>query len=809
MKLLVIDGNSIANRAFYGIRPLSNKAGVPTHAITGFLNIYLKLKKQFKPDGVAVAFDMRKPTFRAELYSEYKANRKGMPDELAVQMPYIKQILSALGIAVLESEGFEADDILGTLADTAAAEGSDCILATGDRDAFQLINENVSVNLAKTNDDTVFTPQLIEETYGITPAQMIDVKALMGDSSDNIPGVKGIGEKTAFELIRKYKSINYIYENLEQLDVTQGIKKKLSDSKEICFLSRTLGTIIKNAPVSTALTDYVPKGRDDAELARILNQLEMFSFIKKFDVNVGDNTEDDVPHEPFVARRNTSEIDFEISACPNAVYEDNHVIIYDDKTKRELGKNEVNAFLESDEKKRTHDLKALWNYAFENDIKIKNVTFDNTLAAYLLGTNTEEHTPEELFEKIADENMLNVLTEIEIPLTEVLVSMERAGIELDKEGLRAFGRELENDIDMVQSEIYELADAVFNISSPKQLGEILFNKLMLPSGKKTKTGYSTNADVLEGLMDKHKIIPLIIEYRALSKLNSTYVAGLLKLVGDDDRIHTTFMQTVTRTGRISSIEPNIQNIPVRTERGRQMRRFFKAKDGCMLVDADYSQIELRVLAHISDDEIMKRAFAEDMDIHTITAAQVFNQPPQWVTPELRTAAKAVNFGIVYGIGAFSLAKDISVSVSEADSYIKGYLAKYKGVKAYMDKTILQAKKTGGVSTMFGRKRMIAEINSSNKNIEAMGKRIAMNTPIQGTAADIIKLAMIRVFNKIKERGLKARLILQVHDELIAEAPLSEMREVENLLREEMEAAAKLTAPLKADVKSGKTWFDAH
>jgi DNA polymerase-1 len=798
MKLLVIDGNSLANRAFYGIRPLSNKAGVYTHAATGFLNIYLKLQKQFAPDAVAVAFDVRKPTFRAEIYAEYKAQRKGMPDELAVQMPYIKQLLTALGVSVLEREGYEADDILGTLASAADAANTACIIATGDRDAFQLVSENVSVNLAKTNDDTVYTPALIQETYGISPAQMVDVKALMGDTSDNIPGVKGIGEKTAYGLIQKYGGVDYIYENLDALDITESIKKKLSDGKEMCFLSRRLGTIAPDVPVSTDLSDYIVRGRDDAELARILTELEMFSFLKKFNVSAEMRAEGAHGGEtPPKSAATTADFS---AQSPSAT---------DFEALLEVTADSPDELLSGDEKKRTHDLKALWNHAFERGIEIKNVVFDTTLAAYLLGVDAEKYTPKQLYTKLHEEALQGVLCDIEIPLTEVLVSMERAGIELDREGIAAFGEELKHDIDRLESEIYELADAVFNIASPKQLGEILFEKLMLPHGKKTKTGYSTNADVLEFLMDKHPIIPLVVEYRALTKLNSTYVMGLLKLVNDDNRIHTTFMQTITRTGRISSVEPNIQNIPVRTPRGRQMRKYFRAKAGCMLVDADYSQIELRVLAHISDDEIMKKAFAENEDIHTITASQVFNQPPQWITPELRTAAKAVNFGIVYGIGAFSLGKDIGVSVSEADSYIKSYLAKYKGIKNYLDEVVSAAKKTGGVSTLFGRKRYIAEINSFNKNIEAAGRRIAMNTPIQGTAADIIKLAMIRVYNKIKERGLKARLILQVHDELIAEAPLAEMLEVEALLREEMEAAAKLSVPLQVDVKSGKTWFDAH
>ncbi|MCL2109302.1 MAG: DNA polymerase I [Oscillospiraceae bacterium] len=789
MKLLVIDGNSIANRAFYGIRPLSNKAGVPTHATTGFLNIYLKLLKQFSPQAVAVAFDVRKPTFRAELYTEYKANRKGMPDDLAAQMPYIKQIMTALGVKVIECEGYEADDILGTLSSAVSAGGDECVLATGDRDAFQLVNEKVSVNLAKTNDDTVFTPELIRETYGIEPAQMIDVKALMGDSSDNIPGVKGIGEKTAYDLIKRFGSIDNIYQLLDNsadMDITASIKKKLTDGKADCYLSRQLGTIALNAPVPANIADYVLQGRSDAELARIFTELEMFSFMKKFSVD-----EAAIAGMSRVASDITSDKKIEIPQYPLATHESDR------------------AFLSGDEPKRTRDLKALWNYAVDNGFELKNVVFDDVLAAYLLGLSPDEHSYEVLFEQITTQEMMSVLTEVEIPLVRVLVGMEREGIELDVAGIKAFGVSLESDIDRIGSEIYDHAGVVFNISSPKQLGEILFNRLMLPCGKKTKTGYSTNADVLEDLMDKHPIIPLIIEYRALTKLNSTYVAGLLKLVGEDSRIRTTFMQTIARTGRISSVEPNIQNIPVRTPRGRQMRRFFRAKSGSMLVDADYSQIELRVLAHISGDEIMKKAFEDGEDIHNITASQVFNQPPEWVTEDLRTAAKAVNFGIVYGIGAFSLAKDIGVDRATADRYIKSYLAKYKGVKTYMDEVIETAKKTGSVATFFGRKRQIPEVRSSNKMLQAAGNRIAMNTPIQGTAADIIKIAMIRVYEKIRERGLKSRLILQVHDELLVEAPMGEMLEVERLLKEEMEAAAALSVRLKVGVKSGKTWFDAH
>lgn len=852
MKLLVVDGNSIVNRAFYGIRALSNKKGVFTNAITGFMNILLKLENKFSPDCIAVAFDLKAPTFRHKLYTEYKGTRKPMPDELAMQMPYVKDILKAMGIAVVQCEGWEADDILGTLSHSAEESGNSAVIATGDRDSFQLVTEKVYVNLAGNKEDVLYTPVEIKEKYGVAPEQMIEVKALMGDSSDNIPGVKGIGEKTALDLIQKYSTVSNIYDKLDELSITESVRKKLKEGRESCFLSRELGTIALNAPIDLDLNSYKPKERDEVKLAEILTELEMFTILKKMNISpdsmkkaaqAADSKAIAEAAEKEFSAEKTEEIVPDRNA-PDIMLWENKVLVCENGGCRVLSSDEdqgeIKTLLESEKEKRSFDLKSLYSYAMPKGIEINNVTFDITLAAYLLNVssndyslkrlcaeygvaecdvNSEEGTdllPDCLYElcrklmnRINSEKLNNILTEIEIPLAKVLTSMEQDGIEIDLEGIDSFGRELEQKIKDTEEKIYELAGEKFNIGSPKQLGVILFEKLGLPCGKKTKTGYSTNADVLEELSDKHPIIPLISDYRAFTKLQSTYVSGLKAAVCPDGRIRSTFKQTETRTGRISSAEPNIQNIPVRTELGRNMRRFFVAKKGCLLIDADYSQIELRVLAHLAEDKIMQQAFLMGEDIHTITASQVFNQPVDWVTPELRSRAKAVNFGIVYGIGAFSLSKDINVSVAEAKHYIEAYLAKYSGVDAFMKKTAEGAKKNLYVETMMGRRRYITDINSSNKIVQAAAKRIAMNTPIQGTAADIIKLAMIKVYERLKAEKLPARLILQVHDELIVEAEEGCAERVKELLKEEMENCVKLAVPLTADVEIGKTWFDTH
>ena len=837
MKLLIIDGNSIVNRAFYGIRALSNKKGVFTNAITGFFNILLKLENGFKPDGIAVAFDLKAPTFRHKLYSEYKGTRKPMPEELAMQMPYVKQILTAMGIAIVEQEGWEADDILGTIGHAAELKGDTAIIATGDRDSFQLVTDKVWVNLAGNKEDVLYTPEKIREVYGVEPVQMIEVKALMGDSSDNIPGVKGVGEKTALDLIQKYSTVSNIYDNIDNLTISDSLRKKLTEGKESCFLSRELGTISLDAPVNTEPAAYVPKDRDEKELTAILTELEMFTLLKKMNVSAGAvKAASEAAYAKAAAEEKAENTIIPDKDTADIMLEGDILLVCrGGKAQRLEGAAAIAAFLEDGAPKRSFDLKALYSWAMAENIKVNNVQFDITLAAYLLNVNSSDYSlkrlcteygvpvPEndeqladclyrlagKLMNRIEQEKLTKILEEIEMPLARVLVSMETDGVQIDLEGIDRFGEELKAKIKETEEEVYSLAGESFNIGSPKQLGNILFEKLMLPFGKKTKTGYSTNADVLEELRDKHPIIDKITDYRAFTKLQSTYVSGLKAAVCEDGRVHTTFKQTETRTGRISSAEPNIQNIPVRTELGRNMRKFFVAKEGCVLVDADYSQIELRVLAHLAGDKLMQQSFLSGDDIHTITASQVFNQPIEWVTPELRSRAKAVNFGIVYGIGAFSLSKDTGVSVAEAKRYIEAYLSKYSGVDGFMKKVIADAQKNLYVETLFGRRRYIPEINAANKVVQAAAKRIAMNTPIQGTAADIIKLAMIKVFERLEREQLPARLILQVHDELIVEVKEEYAGQAAEILKQEMENCIKLDVPLTADVKTGKTWFDTH
>lgn len=829
MGFLVIDGNSILNRAFYGIRVLTNSRGVATNAVTGFMNTLLMLEKDVQPDMIAVAFDLKAPTFRHKMYDGYKANRKGMPEDLAQQLPYMKKIIKAMGIAIIEQEGYEADDIIGTISAACADKKIPCTVSTGDRDSFQLVNDYVTVRLAKTKGDIYYTPGVIEDEYGVTPKQMIEVKALMGDTSDNIPGVRGIGEKTALSLIKEFASVDGLYENIDSTLITDGLRNKLINGKESCYMSRKLAEICLTAPIDTELSHYIPGERDDERLAKLLSELEMYKMLQKLQLQPTS-----APAGSKAA--GTGNRENQASAMPKGD------IIITDSSKiyaggigimNELSGDELRAYANSGSTKYTFDIKETLSVSGLE--KLENNKFDTTLAAYLADPDSNDYSmsrlctqygvPEGnsiqeksitvaalndiLYDNIHQTGSATVLTDIEIPLATVLVAMEREGVKLDIDGIKAFGEKISEKAEKISREIYEYAGYEFNIGSPKQLGSVLFEKLKLTSAKKTKTGYSTNAEVLESLMDKHPIIPLIAEYRALTKLQNTYVTGLLKVVGEDGRVHSTFKQTETRTGRISSAEPNIQNIPVRTPLGREMRRFFTAKDGYLLVDADYSQIELRVLAHISGDEIMKKAFLDGVDIHTVTASQVFNQPIEWVTPDLRSKAKAVNFGIVYGIGAFSLSKDIGVSMTKASEYIRAYLSKYSGIAHYMDKTVAKARHDGYVETMFGRRRYIKELAAKNKNLQSFGERVAKNTPIQGTAADIIKIAMIKVYNRLRESKLDAKLILQVHDELIVEAKEDCADKAAALLKEEMENAVKLTVPMTVDVNIGKTWYDTH
>ena len=855
MKLLVLDGNSILNRAFYGIRLLTTKDGLFTNGIYGFLTIFQKLLAETEPDAVAVAFDMHAPTFRHKAYAGYKANRKGMPPELAQQMPTLKELLTLLGYRLVECEGFEADDILGTLAADCEKDGCDCVLATGDRDSLQLVGPRVTVRLASTKmgqpQVTVYDEAKIKEDYGVAPKEMIEIKAVQGDSSDCIPGVPGIGPKGAGELIRAYHSVDYIYAHLAELDIRDSVRQKLADGKDSAFLSRMLGTIRTDAPIDTDLADYVPKKRDSAAAARLMAKLEFFKLIEKMGLDAAEQlpAESAVPAEAVSLAEHTDG-----AALLKQLRTDRRAdFTFDLTEERKLSSLTVNAggvlypvkdaetiraiFAEEAVRKNTHDLKPLFAALESDGIAFAGPAFDCMLAGYLLnpsasgyeplrlareyGAAVPENVPEEqkaaaampalanvLAKKIAENNQTSLLEEIEIPLARVLARMERIGFAVDAAGIRAFGEALDKKITEAQQQVYDAVGSEFNINSPKQLGTALFEKLGLEHGKKTKTGWSTSADELEKLRYDNPVVELVLAYRTLSKLKSTYCDGLLKVVGADGRIHSSFNQTETRTGRISSAEPNLQNIPVRTELGREMRRFFVARPGWVLVDADYSQIELRVLAHVANDTNMIQAFRDGDDIHRRTASQVFRIPEQMVTPLMRSRAKAVNFGIVYGIGAFSLSQDIHVSVREAKQYIADYLANFSGVDAYMQRVVETAKEKGYAETVFGRRRYLPELASSNHNLRAFGERVARNMPIQGTAADIIKIAMIRVEKRLAAEHLKARLILQVHDELIVESPADEALRVASLLTEEMQGAASLSVPLTADAKIGDTWYEA-
>ena len=853
MKLLVLDGNSILNRAFYGIKLLTTKDGRYTNAIYGFMNILMKLEDEVTPDAVAVTFDLKSPTFRHKLYDGYKANRKGMPAELAEQMPVLKELLTALGYKIVTKEGFEADDIIGTL--SAHIDTDDrCYIATGDRDSLQLVRENVQVLLASTKmgraETNVYDIARIQAEYGVTPRQMIDIKALMGDSSDNIPGVAGIGKKTAEDLVQRFGAIDRIYADIETLDIKPGVRQKLLDGRDMAYLSYKLGTIDLDAPVDTNAAHYVKDAPNVQEATGILVSLEMFKILEKLNLQgeITAQTTKQIEQKKLPVQTGPDALATVLQngktyfyfVNENAVYfqTETDLVVADlaEKAQKELF---LSLLAKNDIEKYVYSAKEVFAYALKNGVTVKNVKMDITLAAYLLNPSAKEYDMHRLLQEYspvtnaaeAEEELLSdcanlhalcdkltvrleqneqlpLLETIEIPLAEVLASMEQIGVLVDKAGIEQFNEMLTGKIAELQSRIYELAGEEFNINSPKQLGEILFVKLQIPTKKKTKTGFSTNAEVLEGLADEYEIVRCILDYRTLAKLKSTYCEGLLKVIADDGRIHSCFNQTETRTGRISSTEPNLQNIPVRQELGREMRKFFKAADGNLLVDADYSQIELRVLADIANDQAMIDAFNKDTDIHTVTASQVFHMPEKLVTPLMRSRAKAVNFGIVYGIGAFSLSKDIGVTRAEADRYIKDYLHLYAGVDRYMKEVVEQAKKDGYVKTLFARRRYLPELASSNGMLRAFGERVARNMPIQGTAADIIKIAMIRVYHRLKDENMQAKLILQVHDELIVEAPEAEAQKAAQIVSEEMENACKMKVRLKSDANIGKTWYDA-
>ena len=849
-KLMILDGNSVVNRAFYGVRPLNAPDGTPTNAVYGFLAILQKLFEGEAPDSLCVAFDLPAPTFRHEMYEGYKAQRKPMPEELAVQMPLLKETLDAMHIRRLEAAGWEADDVLGAVSAICEKSGWACEIVTGDKDSFQLITETTSVLHVKSRmgqtETILYDRARFEEEYGFAPPLMVDLKALMGDASDNIPGVPGIGEKTALDLVRRYGRVADIYAGLDSLDIKDSVRKKLAAGRESAEMSYTLATISREAPVELKPEDASWSRDFGPELYAVLDRLGFRRFIEKWGLAPAPEAVQETESRamPELSALTAQEAEARIRAAETlglALPGDDldGLSLCDGEAIftlnwGELGEdyNRLLRFVFSPEvKKSAHGVKDLMGLALAEGQGTEGFVFDTELAAYVLdptesgydlGKLTKRYLGAELPEaraalelmapmraKLAENGAEKLYFDIELPLCQVLAEMERAGFLVDRKALADFGESLTAGIDALQRGIWELAGHEFNINSPKQLGEVLFDELMLPAGKKTKTGWSTNADILEKLIGKHPIIGDILEYRMLTKLKSTYADGLLKVISTDGRIHTNFRMTVTATGRLSSTEPNLQNIPVRRELGAQIRRMFVAAPGCVLVDADYSQIELRLLAHISGDETMQNAFKSGEDIHAVTASQVFGLPLSEVTPAQRSSAKAVNFGIVYGISAFSLAQDIKVSPAEARAYIDAYMQKYHGVREYMDRVIAEAKERGYVETLFGRRRPVPELKASNFNTRSFGERVARNMPIQGTAADILKLAMVNVRRRLRAEGLEARLILQVHDELIAECPEREAERVAALLEEEMERAVTLSVPLTAEAHSGHSWAEAH
>ena len=851
MKLMILDGNSIVNRAFYGVRALNAPDGTPTNAIFGFLNILQRLLDEQKPDALCVSFDRREPTFRHRAYDGYKAQRKPMPEELAAQMPILKETLDAMGIRRYEMAGYEADDILGTVSVKCAEKGWDCVIVTGDKDSLQLITDttmvcNVKSRMGQT--ETVnYTPEVFREEYGFLPPLMVDLKALMGDSSDNIPGVPGIGEKTALELVRNYGTIENIYSDLSALEIKDGVRKKLAAGEESARMSYWLATILKEVPMDFDPAENLWDHNYTDKLYGLFKRLGFQKFIEKWGLSASEQT---VQTEQANELRHIEVSAAELDALLGAVKEADMIAVSfrdsldtlelcDGKTVYTAGWSGcgdrydelLKAVFSPEKKKLGHNVKELMNVLAREGQSREGFVFDTALAGYLLDANESDYPLPRLTArylgaesdgiqavfalypvlnaKLKELGMEKLYYEIELPLCLVLSDMEQAGFFVDRKALYDFGESLNGSISALQESIWGHAGHEFNINSTKQLGEVLFEELMLPSGKKTKTGWSTNVDVLEKLRGKHPIVDEVLEYRTLTKLKSTYADGLLKVIGEDGRIRSSFQMTVTATGRLSSTEPNLQNIPVRKKLGAEIRKMFVAGPGMVLVDADYSQIELRLLAHISNDEAMRDAFLSGEDFHTVTASKVFGVPIAEVTPILRSRAKAVNFGIVYGISAFSLAQDIGVFPNEAKAYMEAYLDKYHGVRDYMEQIKAKAKADGYVETMFGRRRYLPELKSANFNVRSFGERVALNMPVQGAAADIIKLAMVNVHRRLKQEGLQARLILQVHDELIVECPQEEAERVRALLEEEMENAVHLSVPLTAEAHIGHSWAEAH
>ena len=844
MKLLILDGNSVINRAYFGVRPLTTREGLYTHAIYGFLNILEKAEKEEQPDAICVSFDLHGPTFRHLQYDGYKATRHGMPEELAMQMPVMKDVLRAMNIPIYECQGWEADDVIGTVGRICSNNGWECVVVTGDRDSLQLIDEHVHVKLvlSKAGQTTynLYTTERFTEEYGFEPKRLIDLKALMGDSSDNIPGVKGIGEKTAKGLLQKFGTLDGVYEHLDDPAIKPKQRENLTTYKDNAYMSYDLATIRCEAPIDFEPKDAIVMPYNRPELYKLFQKLEFVKLIDRYGLRGAEQEmkaeektcaltalprcdempEGGLPCAVYVAPDGTLGVAWEKGVCTMTPLE---VQMSCDCL---LGRLDCVC----------HDVKATMHRLDEMGLCYGKFAFDTALAAYDLNPSQSDYPVSKLAtnflgatvddgdaaacaealwnlrpvltEELKKQKMWDLYRDIEFPLCDVLYRMEKEGIDIDREQLVQFGEMLSQRIAACEEIIYGYSEGPFNINSTKQLGELLFDKLGLPPVKKTKTGYSTNAEVLEKLRSKHDIIPAIMDYRMLTKLKSTYADGLLKQIAEDGRIHTTFQNLVTATGRLSSTEPNLQNIPVRTDLGAEIRKMFIPKEGHVLVDADYSQIELRVLAHIAKDDVMTNAFKTGMDIHAVTASQVFGVPVEEVTSLQRRHAKAVNFGIVYGISEFSLSEDIGVSRYEAKEYIESYLTNYRGVRQYMKNVVEDARAIGYTETMFGRRRYIPELKSSNFNVRSGAERIALNTPIQGTAADLIKLAMIRVDAALRENFPEAKLLLQVHDELIVECPEAIAEEVAALVSREMEGVAELNVPLTAEAKVGKSWYEA-
>ncbi len=837
-KFLILDGNSLVNRAFYGIRPLSTREGLPTNAVYGFLTIIKKHLDAIKPDFCACAFDVHAKTFRHEAYPDYKGTRKGMPDDLRAQMPYAKEAVKALGFRILECPGYEADDIIGTCARLGDEEGDiQTYIVTGDRDSLQLITDRTTVVLAKTKEDVYYTPANFTSDYGVTPLQYIDVKALMGDSSDNIPGVPGIGEKTAFRLIAESGSLDELYSDTAKYGVTKGLIEKLDSGKDSAYSSKFLATIVKDVPCCDPGDIFSERHPDAEAFTELCGKLEFAGMALRFGLKA-EMTEAVPAAEAEKTELTGDQLAAYRAEEPAAVFFGDGAFAFTTDGRKAFlcpdpREDDIRAFVRGN---RTvcHDLKNLLRRLGMGHEK-PLCEYDTMLACYLLnpgegrypldncgrlysetGPGTDPasaacciHSVWRNTEKLlAERNMLELMRDIEIPLAYVLAGMEETGFRIDGEGIRRYAHQLQIEEEAMANSIYMQAGHEFNINSPKQLGDVLFTELGLPAGRKTKTGYSTDAETLESLRAGHQIVDDILQYRQIAKLRGTYGENLASTADKNGRIHTKLNQTGTATGRLASSDPNLQNIPVRGQLGRELRKYFIADEGKVLIDADYSQIELRILASIAGDRNMIDAFIGGKDFHRSVASQVFRVPVDMVTEDLRRKAKAVNFGIVYGIGEFSLAKDLGISRWQAKEYIENYLTTYSGVAEYLEKTVAKAKEDGYTSTMFGRRRYIPELKAKNRNLEAFGERVAMNSPIQGTAADVIKIAMIRVEKALAEAGLDAVLIMQVHDELIVEADEKCRDEAAEILVREMENAVSLAVPLTADYGIGKSWYEA-